>query len=138
MAVLDDPGIRAALAKAWLDSAAGTPAAHEEGGFVLREANGALQVVRWPRGTETVVHVPAHDGGSFRGKPIIASFHTHPHSGAEYRPGPSLIDVVTIVTDKNLQHQDFEGEYVIGVERIWRMLASGIVEDLGERAVLLQ
>ncbi len=47
MSVLDDDAIRGLLLQAWQESQPGTVDAHEEGGFVLRDANGSLSVERW-------------------------------------------------------------------------------------------
>jgi hypothetical protein len=46
--ILNSPAVRAALENAWIDSASGVSGGHEEGGFVTADANGTLEVVRWP------------------------------------------------------------------------------------------
>jgi hypothetical protein len=137
MPVLDHPGIRRALAQAWVDSCPNTPHAHEEGGFIVRQPDGSLQVLMWPRGTSVTIPVPAHPGGCVEGRLIAASFHTHPHQGAEYRPGPSLMDVLTVATDNDLRHPEFEGEYVIGSEQVWRIRANGFIDEMGLRKDLI-
>jgi hypothetical protein len=50
MSILDDHRVIASLDEAWRESQPGTVAAHEEGGFVLRNVDGFLTVERWLRG----------------------------------------------------------------------------------------
>lgn len=50
--ILNSPAVRAALENAWIDSASGVSGGHEEGGFVTADANGTLEVVRWPEGKQ--------------------------------------------------------------------------------------
>ena len=45
-AILSNPSVRAALQDAWAASEPGVSGGHEEGGFVTRDENGNLDVVR--------------------------------------------------------------------------------------------
>ena len=44
--ILREPGVVEALKQAWEDSNPGVTGGHEEGGFILRDAEGPLHVVR--------------------------------------------------------------------------------------------
>jgi hypothetical protein len=46
-AVLANTDVRHALRQAWIDSNPDMTGGHEEGGFVLRDADGSLSVRRW-------------------------------------------------------------------------------------------
>lgn len=135
--ILNDSRIREYLRQSWDNSEVGTDNAHEEGGFVLRAEDGALAVERWPRGLRNEMEVPEHPGGRRNGLLIIASFHTHPNPGPEYQQEPSLTDIRAVRSDPDLRHPEFEGEYVISSEIVYRILPSGIVEELGPTLELL-
>src|SRR5438552_605781 len=87
-----DSSVTAALGRAWDDSEPRTPAAHEEGGFVVRTADGDLAVVRWPRGQQNTILVPHHVGCRIGHDDIVASFHTHPNAGPAFLQEPSETD----------------------------------------------
>jgi hypothetical protein len=134
---LDDAGVRRLLRQAWEESRPGTNEAHEEGGFVLRNPDGSLAVERWPRGLQNQIDVPPHPGGNRAGLKIVATFHTHPNPGPGYQQEPSLTDVRAVSEDPDLRHPEYEGEYVIATERLYRILPAGGVEDLGPTGDLL-
>jgi len=128
VSVLDNDTICGLFLQAWLDSQPGTTTAHEEGGFVLRNADGSLTVERWPRGAQNEIVVPAHAGGK-RGNPsIVATFHTHPNPAPDFQQEPSLTDIRAVRDDPDLSHADYEGEYVIATEWIYRVRKDGQVE----------
>jgi len=60
------------------ESHPGSPSAHEEGGFILRDAEGIYRIVRWERGAKDTIKVPPHPGCRLDSKDIAASFHAHP------------------------------------------------------------
>lgn len=134
---LQDPGVRDALRKAWEDSQSETPTAHEEGGFVLRAPDGSWTVARWPRGSHNEIVVPPHPGGQRDSSLIVATFHTHPNPGADYQQEPSLTDIRAVRDDPDLGHTEYEGEYVIAREAVYRILRDGRVEHLGDSQTLL-
>jgi len=131
MRVLDDAEIRRLLRQAWGDSRAGTPEGHEEGGFVLRAADGSLAVERWPRGISDEIVVPAHPGGRRNGLLILATFHTHPNLDPVYQQEPSLTDIRAVRLDSDLSHPEYEGEYVISQETLYLIRKDGSVEVVG-------
>jgi hypothetical protein len=128
---LDDPAVRDQLRQAWLDSRPATSAAHEEGGFVLRNADGSLTVERWPRGAQDEIVVPLHAGGTWGGQLIVATFHTHPNVGPDFEQEPSLTDVRAVRGDPDLRHPEYEGEYVISQETLYHVRPNGTVAPLG-------
>lgn len=137
VSALNDPAVRSLLREAWQESQPGTDAAHEEGGFVLKRTDGSLTVERWPRGAQNQIALPAHTGSMRDGLRILATFHTHPNPGQEYRQEPGLTDVRGVRDDPDLGGPDYEGEYVIATEQVYLILKSGQVEVVGETAVIL-
>jgi hypothetical protein len=129
--VLNHPGVRCLLLQAWQDSRPATDEAHEEGGFILRNADGSLAVVRWPRGLRNQIVVPPHPGGVSEGRVIVATFHTHPNTGPDYQQEPSLTDRRAVSEDPDLRHPEYEGEYVISVATVYRVHLDGSVEVVG-------
>lgn len=125
------------MRQAWEESQPGTEEAHEEGGFVLRNPDGTLSVERWPSGMQDQILVPPHAGGTRGGLAILATFHTHPNVGPEFDQEPSLTDIRAVRDDPNLRHTEYEGEYVIGRDGVYRIARSGRVEHLGNPAELL-
>src|SRR5438067_1633804 len=112
MEVLDASNIRDELRRAWDESMVGTPDAHEEGGFVVLAPDGASHVVRWPRGDQAEIAVPAHPNCEFDGEPILASFHTHPNVGDEFLQEPGLTDRLAVRDDPDLKGPRYQGELV--------------------------
>ena len=138
MSVLDDDTIRGLFLQAWQESQPGTAAAHEEGGFVLRNTNGSLGVERWPRGAQNQIVVPPHPGCKRENLLIVATFHTHPNPGPEFQQEPSMTDIRAVQDDPDLNHPDYEGEYVIAGEWIYRVQKNGQVEGVGEMKAALK
>jgi hypothetical protein len=137
VSVLDDAGVRAQLLRAWEESRPGFQEAHEEGGFVLRAADCSLAVERWPRGPQNQAGVPDHPGGRRGRLLIVATFHTHPNPAPDYQQEPSLTDIRAVRGDPDLRHPEYEGEYVISRETVYRVRPDGNVEAVGETRVLL-
>src|SRR3974390_1824969 len=130
MSVLDVNSVCELLRIAWKESHPGTATAHEEGGFILRDVNGALDVERWPVGSQNRISVPAHPHGKRGDRTIVATFHTHPNAGADFQQEPSLTDMRGVRDDPGLGHTEYEGEYVIASELIYRISRSGEIETV--------
>jgi hypothetical protein len=137
MDVLKDAAVRAALRRAWDDSRPGSPEAHEEGGFVLLEADGAFSIERWPRGGQDQIEVPEYANGLRRGRPIVATFHTHPNPAPEYDQKPSLTDIRAVRDDLELHHLQYVGELVVAAEMVYLILPNGQVGEIGSRIEVL-
>jgi len=135
--MLDNPTVRQAFRQAWEDSRAEADALREEGGFVLRAQDGSLSIERWPRGLQDEITVPPHPGGRRGSSVIVATFHTHPNVGPEFRQEPGLTDIRAVRDDPSLRHTEYEGEYVIASETIYHILPDGRVEHKGDRRSLL-
>jgi hypothetical protein len=137
VSILDDAQIREALRQAWDDSQPDTPNAHEEGGFVLLTSDGSSVVERWPRGLEDEILVPDHTGGRRAGLIIVATFHTHPNSGEWFCQEPSPMDVQAVENDPELDHSEYEGEYVISRKTVYRINRDGGIDSVGGSLALL-
>jgi len=137
VSVLDDDGTVDLFRQAWEESDPGKDSAHEEGGFVLRNPDGTLRVERWPCGAQNQILVPPHPNGMRGDLPIVATFHTHPNPGPEFQQEPSITDIRAVRDDVDLSHRDFEGEYVIAREFLYRIDRNGIVELCGPTRTIL-
>ena len=137
LSILNDPGVKRALAGAWQDSSPGLRGGHEEGGFVVADADGQLTVVRWPQGEQSNIRVPAHPGCRFGGGEVVATFHTHPDTGPEYLQEPSETDKRAVRDDADLKLPEYVGEFVVADGLIYLVTPGGLVRELGERAELL-
>lgn len=137
MSVLDDDSVRGLMRQAWQESYPGTSTAREEGGFILRNPDGAILIERWPRGEQDQIRVPSHSGGRRGNLPIVATFHTHPNSGPAFQQQPSLTDIRAVRDDPDLGHPEFEGEYVISAELIYRVVKEGKFEVVGETSRII-
>jgi len=135
--VLNDPAVRAALNQAWHDSAPGVATGHEEGGFIVREADESLSVLRWSHGEQDTILVPPHEGCQIAGKEIIATFHTHPNTGDDYLQEPSETDKRAVRDDPDLKGASYVGEFVISQETIFLIKPTGQVRELAETETIL-
>jgi hypothetical protein len=63
---------------------------------------------------------------------IVATFHTHPNPGADFRQEPGLTDIRAVRDDPDLRHPDYEGEYVVASEALYRIFPDGRVEQVGD------
>ncbi|HTD85061.1 MAG TPA: hypothetical protein VK850_00665 [Candidatus Binatia bacterium] len=138
MSVSDDDFVQSEFRRAWQESQPGTTVPHEEGGFILRDLNGGLVVERWPRGVQNEISVPPHPGGRYGDLQVVATFHTHPNPGPNFQQEPSLTDIRAIRDDPELSHAEYEGEYVIASEDLYRVCRNGDVEVVGSTRILLK
>ena len=134
---LNSAVVRDALRQAWADSQPASRDEHEEGGFVLREADSNFKVIRWLRGLKDEIQVPPHAACKFDGDDIAASFHTHPNTGDDYLQEPSETDKQGIKNDEDLKGQYYEGEFVISHELIYLVTPNGMVREIGETEEIL-
>jgi len=131
----NDEAVRRGFWKAWKDSQPDADNAHEEGGFVVAGDQG-LEIVRWPVGDLHEISTPSHAGCKIEGKEIIASFHTHPHSGRGYFQEPSVADVKLVRNDADLKGANYIGEFVFSFARTYLISPDGQVQDIGRTAAL--
>lgn len=121
-----------------MDSSSGLSGGHEEGGFVVRDADGSLSVVRWPRGMQDTIRVPPHPDCTINGLEIVASFHTHPNAGGDYLQEPSETDRRSVRDDPHLKGADYVGEFVISQTMIYLVTPAGQVREVDETQVALE
>jgi hypothetical protein len=122
---LNDPAVGAALARAWLDSHPGVTGGHEEGGFILRDESGNLEVVRWPVGQLNTIQVPSHPGCRIGDWEIVATFHTHPNTGSDFLQEPSETDKRAVRDDPDLKGSAYLGEIVIAQQQVYLVTPAG-------------
>jgi hypothetical protein len=124
---IDDPAVQAAMRQAWTDSQAGDPhQRHEEGGYIVRNADGSLGVERWPRGVGASITPPPRDAnGRYNGKEVLGEFHTHPNppvdgNGNQWTQGGHAGDW------NGIAHENYPGEsYIISRDHVWVVSPSG-------------
>src|SRR5688572_30379006 len=73
------------MSRAWHESRADDPLErHEEGGYIVLNADGSHAVERWPRGGQSGITPPSLNAdGRYNGKLVVAAFHTHPNPGVD-------------------------------------------------------
>jgi len=128
--ILQNSEIVAELKQAWLDSEPNVSGGHEEGGFIVTDDFGNLSVVRWEKGTQNEIVLPPHRNCFVNGKDVVASFHTHPNTGADFQQEPSLTDVRAVRDDFDLKGEFYLGEFVVSQENVY------LIEPLGLFSVI--
>lgn len=131
-AVLSDANVRFALQQAWTDSNSGVNGGHEEGGFIVRDADGSLSIPRWPKGSKDSIQVPLHPNCMFDGLEIVASFHTHPNTGSDYLQEPSETDKRAVRDDPDLKDAEYVGEFVVSQTIIYLISPAGQVREMDD------
>ena len=131
-AVLSNETVRSALKQAWADSFPDITGGHEEGGFVVINADGNLHVTRWQKGLQDTIQVPPHRKCMINNLKIIASFHTHPNTGTDYLQEPSETDKRAVRDDSNLKGDDYVGEFVISQAVIYLISPAGQVREMND------
>ena len=131
-AILNAPIIRDALKQALQDSQPGASGGHEEGGFVLQDANSNWSVMRWPRGAQNSIRVPPHLNCKIGDADIIASFHTHPNTASQFLQEPSETDKRAVRNDPHLKGAAYIGEFVISQATIYLITPAGQVHEVDD------
>jgi len=131
-AVLSNANIRIALRQAWTDSNPGVIGGHEEGGFVVKDVDERLNVIRWLKGTQAMIEVPPHADCKIIDLEIVASFHTHPNTGLDYLQEPSETDKRAVRDDPNLKSAEYVGEFVISQTNIYLISPAGQVREMDD------
>jgi hypothetical protein len=133
--LLRGAGIIHAMRRAYEESDVGGDNPVEQGGFILRDpVTGTLEVARLPsRGRDSLAY-PICADGTYRRKPIIGTFHTHPNTGAEWQQDPSPQDIRL-----SEEHPETMGahQFVIAQETIYHIDNDGVVSEMGPTAHLL-
>lgn len=135
--IIDTPVVHSALREAWEDSRPGVSGGHEEGGFILRDSSGNIAVVRWPIGAQNSIILPAHPNCRINETDILATFHTHPNTGANYLQEPSETDKRAVRDDPDLKGELYVGEFVISQTKVYLITPTGDVSEIGDTQTLL-
>lgn len=98
----------------------------------MRDAVGAFQTHRWPKGEQNEIRVPLHSGCKIGEGEIVASFHTHPNIGSDYLQEPSETDKRAVRNDPNLKGANYVGEFVISRDTIYLITPTGQVRELAD------
>ncbi len=130
--IFENKSILAELKKAWIDSEPNVSGGHEQGGFIVADDFGNLSVIRWEKGTQNEIILPPHKNCFVNGKDIIASFHTHPNTGKDFQPEPSLTDIRAVRDDFDLKGDFYLGEFVISEENVYLIEPTGLVSVVGK------
>ncbi len=130
--ILENQTILSKLKQAWLDSNPNILGGHEEGGFIAADDFGVLSVIRWAKGTNNEIVLPPHKNCFADGKDIVASFHTHPNTGADFQQEPSLTDIRAVRDDFDLKGAFYLGEFVISAQNIYLIESSGEFRIIGK------
>ena len=128
--ILQSSEIVTQFKQAWQDSEPNVSGGHEEGGFIVVDDLGFLSVVRWEKGAQYEIVLPPHRNCFVGGKTIVASFHTHPNTGADFQQEPSLTDIRAVRDDFNLKGEFYLGEFVVSQENVY------LIEPLGQTNVI--
>lgn len=96
----------------------------------MRTSAEDFQVIRWPKGAQNEIQVPAHVGCKIDGEEIIASFHTHPNIGQEFLQEPSETDKRAVWNDPELKGANYVGEFVVSRDTIYLVTPQGQVREL--------
>ena len=134
--ISQNPSVVVELKLAWQASEPGISGGHEEGGFIVADELGILRVIRWRKGAHNEIALPPHENCLVDGKAIVASFHTHPNTGADFQQEPSLTDVRAVRDDPDLKGEVYLGEFVVSQENVYLIEPSGQVAVVGKTAEL--
>ena len=129
--ILNDLAVLVALKQAWQDSQPGVTGGHEEGGFVLQDSTGKLSTVRWPKGAQDTIILPAHPNCRIGGNDIVATFHTHPNTGSNYLQEPGETDKRAVRDAPDLKGVAYAGEFVVSQSIIYLITPNGQVREMG-------
>lgn len=105
---------------------------HEEGGFVIKDQDGNLSVIRWPQGLQDVIDVPPHANCRVDELEIVATLYTHPNTGSDYLQEPSETDNSAVRDDPDLKASEYAGEFVISQAIIYLVTPAGQVREMDD------
>ncbi len=136
--ILENELILRYLRDAWVDSVPGIAGGHEEGGFIVSDDLGSLDVVRWEKGLQNEIILPPHKNCFVDGKDVIVSFHTHPNTGKAFQQEPSLTDIRAVSDDFDLKGEFYLGEFVVSEQNIYLIEPAGDYHIIGATKGILE
>ena len=136
--ILQNSEIVAELKQTWQDSEPNVSDGHEEGGFIVVDDFGFLSVIRWEKGLQNEIILPPHRNCFVNNKDIVASFHTHPNTGADFQQEPSLTDIRAVRDDFDLKGKFYLGELVVSEENVYLIEPSGEFRTIGRTKDIFQ
>jgi hypothetical protein len=136
LALLADRRVISGLKQAELDSDMGGPHPVEQGGFILKDPQtGQLSIARWPQGLGDQIQPVLSSDGTYQGKVIVGSFHTHPNVGPEWKQEPSRSDIRFV---RQYPQSAGPDHFVISLEIIYHVDGDGNVVEVGKTSEVLQ
>ena len=134
--LLGEPDVIVGLRCAYKESGIGTDCPIEQGGFILLDpVLDTFEVFRLAACGPDLLAYPICADGTYRGKQIVASFHTHPNTGPEWRQQPSLQD---IRLSQDYPETVGPHQFVIAMETIYHIDNDGVVSEIGPTSQLLR
>ncbi len=129
---LADPKVKKGMNEAWTDSKASDPSQrHEEGGFIVKNKDGSYDVERWPSGQQSAVGIPNQaPDGTYNGREVVGTFHTHPNPGPGWDQGPSMQDAKVLTTIKGT-------DYIVSDQKVYSLDDKGLSKSVGSRGSVL-
>ena len=132
--LLQDEVVEAALRRAYQESDVGGTNPREQGGFIVRDGDGALRVDRLPAGEEDALEFPVCRDGVYNGEKIAGTFHTHPNIGTGWRQEPSQADIEFSV---NFPETSGPHQFVVSKANIYHIANDGVVSTVGATTDLI-
>jgi hypothetical protein len=136
LALLADRRVIAGLMQAKFESDMGGSNPVEQGGFILKDPQtDQLSIARWPPGLGNQIQPVISSDGTYQGKEIVGSFHTHPNVGPGWKQEPRRSDIRFVQQHPHTAGPD---HFVISVEVVYHIDGDGNVVEIGRTAELLQ
>lgn len=135
IAVLSASNVIAGMRRAFQESDVRGPNPIEQGGFIVQTRDtGELEVERLSEGGRDSLSYPICADGTYNGKRIVGTFHTHPNTGWDWtqEPSPQDIRLSADYPETMGPHQ-----FVIGAETIYHIDNEGVVTNVGSTLELL-
>jgi hypothetical protein len=134
--LLADVEVVAGIKQAMMDSDMGGATPFEQGGFILEDPrSGELSVARWPPGLGNQIQPVMSFDGTYQGKGIVGSFHTHSNVGPEWRQEPSRSDIRFV---QNYPLTAGADHFVVSVETVYHIDGNGNVLAVGKTQEVLK
>jgi len=133
--LLADAALVGGMRQAFVESNVGEANAIEQGGFIVSDPlDGTLVVIRLPAAACDSLSYPICADGTYEGREIVGSFHTHPNTGPEWQQDPSPQD---IRLSQDYPETMGPHQFVIARDVIYHIDNNGVVTGMGGTPQLL-